>query len=372
MTFVIITHVPHLMEGNRFFAYGPYVREMNIWSKQVNKLTVVAPKSTIVKSAIDGAYEHPNIEFIAVENFDILSLKSVFRTVFKTPKIAWKIVQAMKKADHIHLRCPGNIGLLGCLVQIVFPNKPKTAKYAGNWDPKFKQPLTYQLQKWILSNTFLTRNMKVLVYGEWQGSTKNIKSFFTASYYEAEKTPILNKEVTTRIYFIFVGTLVLGKNPLYAIQLVEVLSKKGYEVHLDLYGEGIERAILEKYISAHRLEKIVSLKGNQTSETIKSAYQKSHFVVLPSDSEGWPKVVAEGMFWGCIPLATPVSCVPFMLDYGKRGLLLQMDIEMDLKQILTYISNKEKYTSTAISAQKWSQQYTLNLFEQEINKLMTN
>jgi hypothetical protein len=31
------------------------------------------------------------------------------------------------------------------------------------------------------------------------------------------------------------------------------------------------------------------------------------------------KAIAEGMFWGCIPVGTAVSCVPFMLDEGKRG-----------------------------------------------------
>jgi hypothetical protein len=24
------------------------------------------------------------------------------------------------------------------------------------------------------------------------------------------------------------------------------------------------------------------------------------------------------MFWGCVPIATAVSCVPYMLDYGKE------------------------------------------------------
>jgi hypothetical protein len=35
--------------------------------------------------------------------------------------------------------------LLGCVLQI-FSNKKKTAKYAGNWDPK-KQPWDYKLKK---------------------------------------------------------------------------------------------------------------------------------------------------------------------------------------------------------------------------------
>ena len=370
MTFVIITHVPHIIEGNRYFGYGPYVREMNIWSKQVEKLIIVAPKSTFLKSAIDCVYEHPYIEFIAIENFDVLSLNGLLWTIIKTPKIFWQIVQAMKKADHIHLRCPGNIGLLGCLAQILFPNTVKTAKYAGNWDPKSKQPWTYQLQKWILSNTFLTRKTQVLVYGEWQGSTKNIKSFFTASYYEADKTPILNKEVTTRINFIFVGTLVVGKNPLYAIQLVEALSKKGYDVQLDLYGEGVERPVLEQYSKANQLEKIVSLKGNQTAETIKRVYQKTHFVVLPSTSEGWPKVIAEGMFWGCVPLATAVSCIPFMLDYGNRGVLLKMNLEKDILQMEAILHDQFLFDSMQEKTSVWSRKYTLDVFEEEIKKLL--
>ena len=77
--------------------------------------------------------------------------------------------------------------MLGCFIQILFPNKPKTAKYAGNWDPKSSQPTSYRIQKWILNNTILTKNMQALVYGEWEGNSKNIKPFFTATYQEKEK-----------------------------------------------------------------------------------------------------------------------------------------------------------------------------------------
>ena len=44
--------------------------------------------------------------------------------------------------------------------------------------PKSKQPWTYKLQKWILSNTFLTRNMQVLVYGEWESELQKYKTLF--------------------------------------------------------------------------------------------------------------------------------------------------------------------------------------------------
>lgn len=370
MNFTIITHVPHILDQEDYYAYGPYVREMNIWVKQADKVTIVAPMGKSVKTAIDSWYEHENIAFSTIDSFDILSMKSVFETVLKIPRISREIYIAMREADHIHLRCPGNIGLLGCLVQILFPNTPKTAKYAGNWDPNSKQPWSSRLQKRILSNTFLTRNMQVLVYGKWNGSSKNIKPFFTATYYEMDKLPILNRNLNGVIRFVFAGALVKGKKPLYAIQLIEFLFSKGYDVTLTMYGEGLERNMLEKYIADNQLESLVQLQGNQSKETIQKAYQDSHFVVLPSDSEGWPKVLAEGMFWGCIPLATAISCVPFMLDYGKRGVLLKMDLEKDVVTIEALLKNQTDFDFKSECASAWSRHYTLDVFEQEVVSLL--
>lgn len=366
MKFAIITHVPHIKAENQYFAYSPYVNEMNIWLKYADELIIVALIKVTDRTAIDSAYSFDNIHFVPIDKINLLGLAAFF----KVPKICWQIFKAMNQADHIHLRCPGNIGLLGCLVQMVFPGKSKTAKYAGNWDPKSKQPWSYRLQKWILSNTFLTRNMQVLVYGEWDGMTKNIKPFFTASYSEEEKVPLRELNLKATINFVFVGTLSQGKNPLYAIELVEALFKKGHNVFLDLYGEGAERLVLENYIKANGLRECITMKGNQNREIIKNAYQNSHFVILPSKSEGWPKAIAEGMFWGCVPLATSVSCVPFMLDYGKRGLLLQMDLQHDLEQLEKVLSSQTAFGTIREKAMNWSRQYTINVFEAEIKKML--
>src|SRR6478672_1188215 len=207
MKFAIITHVIHGKELGNYFGYEPYVREMNLWIKNVSEVLIVAPLHTTTKTPIQDFYHHKNISFVPIANFDISNIKNALHSLTVVPKIIWKIFHTMKTADHIHLRCPGNIGLLGCFVQILFPSKPKTAKYAGNWDPKAKQPFTYRMQKWILGNTFLTKNMQVLVYGEWENSSKNIKPFFTASYFEKDKIAISPKALNRKISFLFVGTL---------------------------------------------------------------------------------------------------------------------------------------------------------------------
>lgn len=370
MKFAIITHVIHGKDSGNYFGYEPYIREMNLWIKNTSEVIIVAPLHEVSKNPIQEFYHHDKITFVPIDNFDIIGFKNLLRSVLVIPGIMWRIFKAMKKADHIHLRCPGNIGLLGCMVQVFFPSKPKTAKYAGNWDSKAKQPFAYRLQKWILNNTFLTKNMQVLVYGQWENSSKNIKPFFTASYFEKDKTEVALKELSGRISFIFVGTLSNGKQPLYAIKLVEELYKKGNNVELSLYGEGSERKMLEDYISENHLQNNVFLKGNQGQQIVKKAYIESHFVILPSLSEGWPKVVAEGMFWGCLPIASKVSCVPNMLENGERGVLLELNLNEDAQKIQSILNEAALYQDKVAKAINWSRNYTMDVFEWEIKQLL--
>ena len=93
-------------------------------------------------------------------------------------------------------------------------------------------------------------------------------------------------------------------------------------------------------------------------------------MILPSKSEGWPKVVAEAMFWKCLPIATKISCVPYMLDNGKRGILLEENLEKDILLIQMLFENENIYQSMTQNAQDWSREYTLEYFEAEINKLL--
>ena len=374
MKLLIITHVPHIKVNHEYFGYAPYVREMNIWLRYVDEVVVVAPLVSESLTPIHESYvTNSPIRFVKVPEFDFTSFRNQLKAIPRALVALVKIYQAMQQADHIHLRCPGNMGLLGALVQILFPKKKKTAKYAGNWDPKSKQPWSYRLQKWILSNTFLTRNMQVLVYGEWEGTSKNIKSFFTATYSEEEMERlgvVETRRLGEEIMFLFVGTLSKGKQPLYVIQLVEELYKRGKNVILELYGEGSLRKELELYITQNNLESIISLKGNHSRETVLKAYQSSHFLILPSKSEGWPKVVAEAMFWGCVPIASPVSCVSYMMGNGSRGVILQEELNQDVDQIEAVISKQEVYQKMASEGQTWSRQFTTDKFEAEIKKLL--
>ncbi|SEA55024.1 glycosyltransferase family 4 protein [Psychroflexus halocasei] len=372
MNFLIITHTNHYKAGNQYQAYAPYVREMNLWLNYCDKVNIVAPLSSDLDPHINLAYQHKDLKLHQVPHFSLIGFNDKMTTLLKLPKILKSIYREMKKADHIHLRCPGNMGLLGCIVQIFFPKIPKTAKYAGNWDPHAQQPWSYKLQKWILSNRFLTKNMQVLVYGNWPQQTKNVKAFFTATYRNKEAVSLLKRDYTGQLRFCFVGSLSEGKQPQLAFQfLLSLKSKLSQEIQFDVYGDGKLKDQMSALIDKHKANNWVKLHGNQPKSEIKKVLKESHFLLLPSKSEGWPKVVAEAMFWGCLPIVTPVSCVPWMLDEGQRGLLLKgNNIKKTVSELESLLNSPSKLDVMANNASEWSRTYTLDKFENEIMKLL--
>ncbi|MCS5488983.1 glycosyltransferase family 4 protein [Algoriphagus limi] len=373
MKLLVIGHVVHKYHNQKYFGYGPYVKEMNLWFKGANQVTVVAPL-TFGKGPdpIDLPYQHSNLTLITVPEFSINSPKSIFLSLLKLPNIFFKVWMQMKDADHIHLRCPGNMGLVGTIVQIFFPSKIKTAKYAGNWDPQSNQPFSYRLQQKILSNPSLTKNMQVLVYGEWPNQSNNIYPFFTASYSESEKLDLSPRELSIKkkIKLLFVGGLNGGKQPVLSVKVLKSLIDKDIDAQLDYFGEGPERTTIEEFIIKNKLSHRVKIHGNQPADKVKEAYKNAHFLIFISKSEGWPKVVAEAMFWGCLPITSPVSCVPQMLGYGQRGELVGDDLEGISNKLEFLINSPDLYSEKVMKACEWSRQFTLERFEEEISALL--
>ena len=370
MKFLIVSHAELKKTPEGIYGYAPYIREMNLWFKYVEEVEIVSPISAAPVSDIDMALDHPKIRLTTVPAFSLTSLKEVVQTIFRLPGLFCAIYLAMKRADHIHLRCPGNMGLLGCIVQITFPGKKKTAKYAGNWDWKSKQPWSYRLQQRILRNTWLSRNMKVMVYGHWADQTKNMIPFFTATYRESDRKKIDKPPIHEGVNLIFVGGLTRGKRPELAVQVLRKLKRLGINARLTICGDGKERAAVEKRVLQEQLSADVALLGNVSSERVKTELQNAHFLLFASKSEGWPKVVAEAMWWGCIPITTAVSCVPEMVGNGQRGQLVTPSVSEMTNAINSLLEDTSRLKNIKEHAVLWSREYTLERFANEIKTMI--
>ncbi len=370
--FLVISPVIHKRDQSQYGGYTPYIREMNIWFRHVDKVRVIAPVSTMPPDALESMYDHPNLEIIEVPFLEFKGLRKSLVSTFYLPLVLWRIVSGMLWANHIHLRCPSNLGLLGTLVQVFFPSKTKTVKYANNWDWKSQQPFSYRLQQRILRNTVLTHKANVLVYGDWKERSKNIVPFFTATYSKDHRleTPLRKLRADQPIRLIFVGTLTSNKRPLECLRSLQFLKNLGHQVVLDMFGDGSQRAELEAYIKKHHLSEEVKLWGKQSPVMVEEYFRKSHFLVFLSRSEGWPKVVAEAMWWGCLPITTDVSCVSQMVDMNRRGVIVLPEAEEVKAAILQLVSRPARYHEMCKEAMEWSRAYHLERFEAEIVKLL--
>ena len=76
------------------------------------------------------------------------------------------------------------------------------------------------------------------------------------------------------------------------------------------------------------------------------------------------------MFWGCLPIATRVSCIPNMLKNGDRGLLLELKLNQDVKIIESILNDNNLYQDKVNKAIHWSRKFTMDVFEDEIKLLL--
>ncbi|MEN8817637.1 MAG: glycosyltransferase [Nonlabens sp.] len=387
MNLLIISDAPILIQGDKKVAYAPYVKEMDLWMHHVDSTTFISP-DCFNGHILFQEFKNQDFKQIGLRRLEFHTLWSALISMFTVPYQFFVLCFAFAKADHIHLRCPGNLALLASMVQVFFPTKKKTVKYAGNFDPNATQPMAYRWQKRILSNTFLTKNIDVLVYGEWPQQTINIKPFFTATYSENDRGNF-TKDFKELYQFIFVGTLSQNKNPQLLVELIKQLNKEGVAAQAHFYGDGPMMEELKIMTDSHSTP--CYFYGNQSSEVLKVAYEKAHFCFLASKSEGWPKAVAESMWYGCIPIATPVSCVPWMLgikeklgeendqvdftngldlkSIGSRG-LIYTDKDQTILNLKSLLRNPAVIKMMSQNAKDWSQDYTIEKFEREIIKLV--
>ncbi|MBC3846938.1 glycosyltransferase [Winogradskyella echinorum] len=367
--FLVVTYTPTIKKDNDYYSYSPYVDEMDVWFRYADEYRILSP-NTYPTDFLSKPFKSKSIRYYHIPFIAFNRLGIALKSLLVLPYIIFQLYKAMKWASHIHFRSPGNVTLLGSIVQIFFPSKTKSVKYAGNWDPNSIQPISYRLQQAIFRSTKLSKNIKVLVYGEWPNETKNIIPFMSATYSESEKLDFKERNFDKNLKFVFIGAMVIGKRPLLTVKIIESLITKGVSAELHMFGDGDLINDVKAYVESNNLNNSIFIYGNQPKEAVKKCLLDAHFSILPSKSEGWPKAIAEGMFFGAIPISTKISCLPWILGYGDRGILIESDLENAVETILSEINKGKTYLNTlSKNAQVWSQQYTVNRLEKEIEKI---
>ena len=128
---------------------------------------------------------------------------------------------------------------------------------------------------------------------------------------------------STPTRLLFVGRLVPVKGLAYLFEAVRLLLHDGVPVRLILVGAGPCRKTLITLAAEHKLTSAVEFTGEVSfGPRLLALYREADIFVLPSLSEGTPRVLWEAMAAGLPIVATRVGGVPEIIQHGETGLLV--------------------------------------------------
>jgi glycosyltransferase involved in cell wall biosynthesis len=330
MRLVIVSHTPHHRgEGGRLVGWGPTVREIDQLATLFDEIVHVAPvhEGEAPPSALP--YHAANVRVREVPAAGGRGWAAKARVLFAVPAYAAAITSELRRADVVHVRCPSNIGLVALLL-LALRRRParRWIKYAGNWSPRERESWSYGLQRRLLRGRLL--RALVTVNGSWSDQPVHVRAFYNPCLTETElaegRAAGARKSLASPLRLLFVGRLEEEKGVGRALEVVSGLAARGIDARLDLVGDG-EDGARERFESRARelgIAERVRFLGWQPRTALSPLYASSHFLLLPTTcSEGWPKVLSEGMAFGVVPIASGVSSIPEILGSLGTGVVVE-------------------------------------------------
>jgi glycosyltransferase involved in cell wall biosynthesis len=371
MRLVVVSHVVHYRFEGRLFAYGPYAREIALWAGLFEEIAIASPCRTERPPADALPLEAGNISILPQVEAGGDTFAGKLQLLVRLPVMIVRLLKALAGADAIHVRCPGNLGLLGAVLAPLF-GKPLIAKYAAQWSGARGEGRLVRLQKWLLASAWWRG--PVTVYGEWPEQPAHVIPFFTsllsAEQMERARASAVRERERMSWNVLYTGRLSQSKHVDTVLRALAAARQAGYPMTATVVGEGPERASLEALAEELNLQNAVEFTGGLAFDGVLERLERADILALVSETEGWPKSIAEAMAFGLIAIGSDRGFVPKMLADGRGLTLPPGDAEELTRCLLDIARNPERYDKMRGSAAEWAQQFSLEGLREAIRKLL--
>ncbi|HVG35707.1 MAG TPA: glycosyltransferase [Pyrinomonadaceae bacterium] len=367
---LIVSAAVHYRHEGRLYAYGPYVREIDIWADLFEQVKVAAPCRLEQPPGDCLPFARSNIDVLEQLETGGDDLRAKLKQILALPWLMWGLMKAMRGAEAIHVRCPGNLGLLGIMLAPLF-SRHLVAKYAGQWTGYPGEPLTVGWQRALLRSRWWRG--PVTVYGDWPDQPAHIVPFFTSILTDDQlvraRTSARNKKFSGPARVLYVGRLYEGKNVEVLIAALGELKRQGITLCCDLVGDGPLRHALEAQVDALGLRNDVRFVGAVEFEQVLKAYEQSDILVLASENEGWPKSLAEAMAFGLVCIGSDRGLMPWMLGEGRGIVVAPGDASALAHALRNVAGSGAACREMSERAAPWAQSYSLEGLREALREL---
>lgn len=372
MKLLIVSHTPHHAVDGTIVGWGPTVREIDHLSRYFSRVVHVAPVHPGPPLPIDLPYSSSKVIVRRVSPSGGASLPDKLGVVAAAPRYAGIILEEIKQADCVHVRCPASIALiaLGVLFLRARP-RPRWAKYAGNWSPLEHEPLSYRLQRWILLNRL--HRGPVTVNGSEIDQAHHVVPMANPCLTDPElaeaRSLSVQRQAFPPVQLLFVGRVEVTKGVGRALDIAALLRQHGVDLELHIVGDGPQRPGFE--VRARRLGLQVFFHGWASRRQLAHHYARTHFLLLPTtSSEGWPKVLSEAMAFGAVPLASAISSIGDVLSRLGAGIALPpRDPQAYVRAILELLERPDRWMEMSHAGMAGADEFTYEVYLQTLARM---
>lgn len=338
MKLCIISHTEHyLNQDNKIVGWGTTVTEINHLTKVFDEIYHVAMLSEDTPPASSLSYTSDKVKLIKLPVLGGKTIKSKLEIIKNIPTVIKIVNDTLEKVDCFQLRCPTGVGVFLIPYLNFFVKKKGWYKYAGNWNQQ-KPPLGYGIQRFFLKN----QKRNVTINGKWSNQPKQCLTFENPTLIEQDISDgleiIKEKDYSDKINFCFVGRLERQKGVACILNAINNLKDTSRIGQVHFVGDGEEMDYFKGLASQNNVD-ILFHRGLPRTKVFE-IYKKSHVFLFPSTaSEGFPKVIAEALCFGCLPIVSNVSSITQYIKNNENGFVVDPVTDENLSLQLNKVLN---------------------------------
>ncbi|WP_310572426.1 glycosyltransferase [Gemmatimonas sp.] len=199
------------------------------------------------------------------------------------------------------------------------------AFYHGSTTENLKVRAYHLLDQFLMRTADTVVVMSRLHAAALNGRGRDIRLIHNAVLFPIEPSrPASSPDASPRM--LVAGRLSSEKGVDVLVDACAILLAKGHRFHLDIIGDGPDRASLERQAQRLALTPLVTFHGHQSDP--RPFYRAADLLVIPSRSEGLPNVLLEAIAHGLPIVSTRVGAVPEVLIDVAVGVLCDVgDVE---------------------------------------------
>ena len=362
MNLLIISHTPHYRQNRKIVGWGSTIREVDQLATLFTNVTHLAPLHPEPPPGSALPYTQNNVRFVPVKPAGGNQLVNKLNIIARIPQWLSAIRREVRRADALHIRCPAAISMLGLIGAWIWgKRKPVWVKYAGNWGSYPGKPFSYRLQQAYLTRS--SHNWVVTINGHIPDQPDHFLTFANPSFsikeYQGAKEVGLTKEMSLPIKLLFVGRVSPAKGVDRLLEIADQLHQRAVPFELTIVGDGDECLKYQSMMSRLGLDVFVTFTGWQSMTELSKYYGNAHIILLPSISEGWPKVLSEAMAFGAVPIASEVGSIPEIFKRTEAGLAIPPgDVDAYVDAIIKYTHDVNAWKRASLNGVQAAKEFT--------------